>query len=74
VQIFHPTNPMSGIIARPPCPECATPMMRSRIEPHGPGLDRRTFECPECSESISEIVNFADEESHSLQINVETDT
>ena len=29
-----------------------------RIEPHAPGCDMRTFECPACEQSESAVVHF----------------
>jgi hypothetical protein len=58
MEIFQPTVP-SKTMLQPPCPKCATPMWIARIEPHGPGVERRTFECASCDHSEIEIVNFA---------------
>jgi transcription elongation factor Elf1 len=33
-------------------------MMLARIEPATPGHDKRTFECPNCNHSESEVVKF----------------
>jgi hypothetical protein len=33
-------------------------MMLARIEPHTPGYDMRTFECPACDHSQSTVVHF----------------
>jgi hypothetical protein len=32
-----------------PCSKCGTPMRLACIEPTGPGLDVRTFECTKCN-------------------------
>jgi transposase-like protein len=52
------THSSSWAIMRPPCPQCGTTMMLARIEPHTPGCDMRTFECPSCNHSESEVVHF----------------
>lgn len=46
---FSPSEPLK--IERPPCPSCQTPMRLTRIEPAGPGMDRRSFECDSCQHS-----------------------
>jgi transcription elongation factor Elf1 len=30
----------------------------SRIEPDEPGRDKRTFECPQCNNLVSQIVKY----------------
>jgi transcription elongation factor Elf1 len=45
-------------IERPMCPRCGARMWIARIEPDEPGRDRRTFECPECDHSLSEVVTL----------------
>jgi hypothetical protein len=52
------THASSRAITRPPCPKCGTTMMLARIEPHTPGYDMRTFECPACDHSESAVVHF----------------
>jgi hypothetical protein len=52
------THASSRAIIRPPCPKCGTTMMLARIEPHTPGYDMRTFECPTCHYSESAVVHF----------------
>ena len=42
----------------PHCPKCGTPMWLTRIEPDEPDHDRRTYECPECDHSITEVVKY----------------
>jgi transposase-like protein len=44
--------------SRPRCPNCGTPMWLARIEPDEPNHDRRTYECPECDRSITEVVKY----------------
>jgi transposase-like protein len=46
------------ISSRPTCPVCGTRMWIARIEPDEPGHDRRTFECPECDNTISDVVKY----------------
>ena len=45
-------------IPHPNCPKCGTSMWLARIEPDEPNYDRRTYECPECDHSITEIVKY----------------
>jgi len=45
-------------IAAPKCPKCGTHMWLARIEPDAPDYDRRTYECPECDHSVTEIVKY----------------
>jgi hypothetical protein len=59
VRIFHPTS-SARTLSWPVCPNCTTPMLIARIDPNGPGTDRRTFECTNCDHSEIEIVNYAD--------------
>ena len=40
---FDPS--LAKVLQRPPCPQCGTDMLLSRIEPNTPGVDQRTFEC-----------------------------
>jgi hypothetical protein len=52
------THASSRAVTRPPCPKCGTTMTLTRVEPHMPGYDMRTFECPTCNHSESEVVHF----------------
>jgi predicted RNA-binding Zn-ribbon protein involved in translation (DUF1610 family) len=52
------THASSRAIVRPPCPKCGTSMMLAGIEPATPGHDKRTFQCPNCNHSESEVVKF----------------
>jgi hypothetical protein len=52
------THASSRAIPRPPCARCGTTMVLARIEPHTPGHDMRTFECPACDHSESSVVHF----------------
>lgn len=58
MQISHPTV-SARTLSQPSCPNCATPMLIARIDPHGAGVDRRTFECANCHHSEIEIVHYA---------------
>ena len=54
-----PLNPThASAITPPPCPKRGTAMVVVRIEPHTPGQQMRTFECPSCHRSESEVVAF----------------
>ena len=39
----------SQAIERRPCPKCGATMLLARAEPHTPGYQMRTFECPSCN-------------------------
>jgi hypothetical protein len=52
---FDPS--LAKVIQRPPCPQCGTDMMLSRIEPSTPGVDQRTFEC-KCGYSEILLVKY----------------
>ena len=43
---------------RPPCPQCAEPMMITRIEPVSSGIDERTFQCNKCNFGETALVSF----------------
>lgn len=45
-------------IHHPNCPECRRPMWLARITPDKPDYDQRTFECPQCDHSITEVVKY----------------
>jgi hypothetical protein len=51
-------TPKPSVFDRPACPKCSGPMDLTRIEPHKPGFDRRSFECPACQHSESSVVKF----------------
>lgn len=50
--------PQNQAIEHPKCAECGAQMWLARIEPDRPDHDRRTFECPECENVLTEIVKF----------------
>lgn len=54
--IDRPVAPVT--IDRPPCPTCATPMWLTRISPHKPDHDERTFECPVCEIEHMAVVKY----------------
>ena len=47
-------------IGRPNCPHCGTRMMLARINPlrNSPDHDQRTYECPNCGNETSKVVQF----------------
>jgi hypothetical protein len=49
---------LSEAIKVRPCPKCGEPMTLARVEPHTPGYTMRTFECPSCDCSQSDVVAF----------------
>lgn len=51
-------SPSQQHIDRPMCPRCGAQMWIARIEPDEPDHDRRTFECPECDHSVTEVVKY----------------
>jgi len=55
----RPPNP-GAPVTRPDCKKCGTRMMLARIMPvHGrPDHDARTFDCPKCGTTETEIVKF----------------
>ena len=55
-----PATPYDDSIKRPDCPRCGTRMILARfnLARDKPDHDRRTFECPECGNEISEVVRF----------------
>jgi hypothetical protein len=50
--------PHSEDIIHPTCAKCGAPMWMTRIEPDGPGLEKRTFECQACQNEAIEIVKY----------------
>jgi predicted RNA-binding Zn-ribbon protein involved in translation (DUF1610 family) len=57
--IYQPVTERSAAIIRPPCPRCGAPrMMLARIEPDKPDHEKRSFECPNCGNELSEVVKF----------------
>jgi hypothetical protein len=55
---LHDSIPLKVEIAHPECQKCGTPMWLARIEPDKPDYDRRTFKCPECDHSLTEVVKY----------------
>ncbi len=45
-------------VDRPPCPSCEWPMWLIGIEPHSPGLEKRTFQCPGCEHHETVIAEY----------------
>ena len=59
IQIYQPSGPYSDSIVRPLCTKCDKKTWLTRIElTDRPGYDKRTFECPTCEISVSEIVRY----------------
>jgi predicted Zn finger-like uncharacterized protein len=50
--------PSNEELAHPKCPNCGAQMWLARISPDKPGRDERTFECPQCNHSVTEIVKY----------------
>ena len=44
---FQVTPPSQDIV-HPTCAKCGAPMWLTRIEPDGPEVEKRTFECQAC--------------------------
>jgi hypothetical protein len=56
---YHPSGPYSNSIERPLCTNCGVKTWLTRIElTDKPDYDKRTFECPFCKISISEVVKY----------------
>jgi hypothetical protein len=51
-------DPARLVLKLPNCKRCGKIMFLARIEPEEPGHDKRTFECPQCENVISEIVKY----------------
>jgi hypothetical protein len=49
--------PHTQDIAHPTCAKCGAPMWLTRIEPDGPGSEKRTFECQACQNEVIEVVD-----------------
>jgi predicted RNA-binding Zn-ribbon protein involved in translation (DUF1610 family) len=45
---YRPATPHSNAIKRPDCPKCGIQMRLFGIEPDSPGLELRSFACPQC--------------------------
>jgi hypothetical protein len=43
---------------RPVCSKCGAPMWLTRIQPGKPGFARRTLECPQCQNAVTEIIEL----------------
>ena len=54
---FQVNSPSEDIV-HPTCAKCGAPMWLTRIEPDGPGSEKRTFECQACQNEAIEIVRF----------------
>jgi hypothetical protein len=54
MQQVHATSYPDEIV-HPICSKCDTPMWLTRIEPDGPGLQKRTFECQVCQTTIEVV-------------------
>jgi hypothetical protein len=53
-QIF----PQQRVIGRPFCECCRAQMWLACIEPDKPGHDKRTFECPMCTNFTVKVVKY----------------
>ena len=51
-------DPARLVPYNPVCPKCGTGMWLSRIEPDEPDRDKRTFECPQCENVVSETFKY----------------
>jgi C4-type Zn-finger protein len=43
---------------QPPCPRCGKRMTLTRVDPHTPGYETRTFDCSRCGYSVGEVVKI----------------
>jgi hypothetical protein len=46
------------LLYMPTCKKCGAKMWLVRIEPDAPGHDRRSFECPQCENAVTEVVKY----------------
>jgi hypothetical protein len=46
---------------QPPCPRCGKRMTLTRVDPHTPGYETRTFDCSHCG-SVGEVVKIPSQE------------
>ena len=55
---FKPATPYSDSVQRPDCPRCRTRMMLASMStvPGKAALAQHTFECPNCGNELSEVV------------------
>jgi hypothetical protein len=51
-------DPARLVLSQPVCSQCGGRMWLSRIEPDEPNHDKRTFECPQCENVVSEVVKY----------------
>jgi hypothetical protein len=43
---------------QPPRPRCGKRMTLTRVDPHTPGYETRTFDCSHCGYSVGEVVEI----------------
>ena len=48
--------PPAQDIVHPTCAKCGAPMWLTRIDPDGPSLEKRTFECQACQNEAIDVV------------------
>ena len=51
----QPIPALPGLLMRLACPKCSTPMVLTHLIPDKPGFDSRTFDCPKCGQSETEV-------------------
>jgi len=51
-------DPARLVLDLPICRKCGATMGLARIEPDEPAHDKRTFECPQCNNLVSQIVKY----------------
>ena len=59
----HQRLPQQRIIGRPFCEFCGAQMWLACIEPDKPDYDKRTFECPMCSNFTVKVVKYCSSKS-----------
>ena len=52
---------------QPPRPRCGKRMTLTRVDPHTPGYETRTFDCSHCGYSVGEVVEIPSPEPWTLQ-------
>jgi DNA-directed RNA polymerase subunit M/transcription elongation factor TFIIS len=47
----QPLPQIPGLLMRPACPKCSTPMVLTQTSPDERGFENRVFDCPKCGYS-----------------------
>jgi hypothetical protein len=64
---YPPGGPSLWLEPRaPPCSKCGATVTLTQIEPHSPGFDLRSFECPKCYQVDRYSVEYGTSEPWAL--------